>query len=312
MEAAGQPLSPQLLENIRRNRGEAAAAWLRQLPGIQQQCLQRWSLRQPRPFADLSYNYVARVRRGDGTRAVLKICCPDPDDDFSFENEAEALRLFAGDTAVALLAVDFDLRAMLLEYAMPGNTLDTLEDDAAATSIVASIMRGLWRPAPKKPGFPHAAGWLRQALQPATLAVTKRGNPWLAPALVQAEEMAKSPEEQLLLHGDLHQGNILAATRRPWLAIDPHGVLGEAAWELAPFLFNNLPGDRAAWTKVIRRRVDQLAAELALDKQRVYGWSAVRAIQSLWWSFKDKRIASDAKPHALGVLAVAQELWRGP
>ena len=39
-----------------------------------------------------------------------------------------------------------------------------------------------------------------------------------------------------MLHGDLHHDNVLTADREPWLAIDPHGVLGDpekrAAYEL--------------------------------------------------------------------------------
>ena len=33
-----------------------------------------------------------------------------------------------------------------------------------------------------------------------------------------------------MLHGDLHHDNVLRARREPWLAIDPHGVVGDPGW----------------------------------------------------------------------------------
>ena len=51
-------------------------------------------------------------------------------------------------------------------------------------------------------------------------------------------DLLASGGEPLLLHGDLHQGNILAAGRAPWLAIDPKGVVGEATYETAALLHN--------------------------------------------------------------------------
>jgi streptomycin 6-kinase len=65
-------------------------------------------------------------------------------------------------------------------------------------------------------------------------------------------------------------------------------VIGDSAWELAPFLFNYLSRyPRDDWPAIIRRRADQFAEELSLDRERVYAWSAVRAIQSAWWSLRD-------------------------
>src|SRR5262245_53512529 len=91
--------------------GEAGAAWLRRLPAIVDECARRWGLALGRPFAPLTYNYVAPARRADGTQVVLKACFPDRD----FRAEAEALRLFAGRGAVRLLEADLDLGVLLLE-----------------------------------------------------------------------------------------------------------------------------------------------------------------------------------------------------
>jgi streptomycin 6-kinase len=100
--------------------------------------------------------------------------------------------------------------------------------------------------------------------------------------------------EAVLLHGDLHHFNILAAERQPWLAIDPKGVVGEPAYEVGPLLLNpwpqllKMPRPR----QILARRVDQarssaLAAELGFDRTRLVGWGVAQAVLSAWWSIED-------------------------
>lgn len=61
-------------------------------------------------------------------------------------------------------------------------------------------------------------------------------------------KLLAAPGEPLLLHGDPHHGNILAAEREPWLAIDPKGGIGEAEYGVIPFLMNHVPEDnRRKW-----------------------------------------------------------------
>jgi streptomycin 6-kinase len=40
-------------------------------------------------------------------------------------------------------------------------------------------------------------------------------------------ELCTSGPGPFVLHGDLHHDNVLRAGREPWLAIDPHGVVGD-------------------------------------------------------------------------------------
>jgi streptomycin 6-kinase len=54
----------------------------------------------------------------------------------------------------------------------------------------------------------------------------------VATAVSLFNELLPSQSEPVLLHGDLHHWNILRATRVPWLALDPKGVVGEPAYEV--------------------------------------------------------------------------------
>jgi streptomycin 6-kinase len=102
-------------------------------------------------------------------------------------------------------------------------------------------------------------------------------------------ELSISMAEPVLLHGDLHHDNILAAERQPWLAIDPKGLVGEPAYEVGAWLRNPLPQllHRPQPGRVLARRIDQFVEELGLDRTRVRDWGMAQAVLSVWWSIED-------------------------
>ena len=117
--------------------------------------------------------------------------------------------------------------------------------------------------------------------------------PFPAPLVDAAEglftELLASMAAPVLLHGDLHHANILAAERRPWLALDPKGVIGEAAYEVGAWLRNPWPGLLAEPHpgRILARRVDQCADELGFDRARLVGWGLAQAVLSAWWRLED-------------------------
>ena len=274
--------------------GAPGIAWIEQLPAIVNACAQQWSLTLAPPFPQLSINYAAPGLGADGVPIVLKVCIPSPE----FATEAESLRLFDGHGAVKLLAVDRDQGALLLERLRPGTPLLDIDDIAAddddeqATRIAASIMRRLWRPVPAGHPFPSFADWMRHMAECAPRLVgTDKPllQQWIARALDVYSELTAEPAEQVLIHGDLHHGNILRAEREPWLAIDPKGVVGEPVCETGPLLLNALP--RASgypeMRRVLARRTDLLAEVLGVDRASVRAWGVVRAVLASFWTLED-------------------------
>ncbi len=267
--------------------GEAGRAWADRLPATLAECGERWSLAIAPPFPNLSYNYAAPATRADGTAVVLKACFPDQ----AFIREAEALRLFAGRGAVRLLAADPTQGVMLLERLAPGVPLRALEDDVQATSIAATVMRQLWRPMPTDHPFPTIADW---AAGIARYQARFRDTPGPIPAALASEaarlfaELLASQADPVLLHGDLHHDNILQASREPWLAIDPKGVVGEPAYDTGALLRNPEELFTAPHpARILARRVAQLADELDLDRARIRGWAVAQAVLASLWSFED-------------------------
>ena len=268
--------------------GEEGRAWIERLPAMLAACERRWNITIEPPFDDLSFHYVAPAVCADGTPVVVKASPPNGE----FAHQFEALRLFDGRGMVRLLASDATDKVMLLERLLPGTRLTTVENDEKAISIAASVMRQIWRPAPEQHPFPTVQDWGRGFTR---LRAHYGGGsgPFPAALLERAErlfaELSASMAAPMLLHGDLHQENILAAQRQPWLAIDPKGLIGEPAYETGAVLRNALspalPIQQLG--RILARRVDQLAGELGLDRARVRDWGLAQAVLSVWWDIED-------------------------
>jgi streptomycin 6-kinase len=102
-------------------------------------------------------------------------------------------------------------------------------------------------------------------------------------------ELIRSMAEPVLLHGDLHHGNILAAGREPWLAVDPKGVVGERAYEVGAFLRNPMPQllHEPQLKRILARRVDRFSEEMEFERGRLVGWGLAQAVLAAWWSYED-------------------------
>lgn len=275
------------LQRIREVFGEEGEAWLGALPSLIADCERRWGIRVGTPFS-LSYNYVAPALKDDGGEVVLKLGVPARE----LRTEIAALRHYDGNGMARLLDADAERGAMLLERLLPGTPLLDLEDDVEATCIAADVMRELRRSPSDNHAFPTVADWGRGFERMRARFDGKTGP--LPERLVEAAEsrfaeLLGSSDEPVLLHGDLHHENILRAGRRPWLAIDPKGVVGEPAYETGALLRNPMPRllQHPDPKRVLDRRVRVLSERLDIDRERVAAWGFAQAVLSAWWSVED-------------------------
>jgi streptomycin 6-kinase len=261
--------------------------WLAQLPSLLDELALRWSLTISPAFVPLSYNYVAPAVSSDGRALVLKVGVPNPE----LITEIEALRVFQGRGSVELIDADPEKGALLLERLVPGENLISL-DDEKATSIAVRVMRKLWKEVPADHSFPTIEKW-GEGFKRLRREFDGGCGPFPGRLVERAEatftELLASPHKPVLLHGDLHHGNILSAEREAWLALDPKGVVGEAAYEVGAFLRNPMPQllDVPHLDRLLARRIDQLAEELGFDRERLLQWAIAQAVLSAWWSYED-------------------------
>lgn len=289
--AEGLALPERFTQTILSTWGEEGRQWLHDLPALLDDCARRWSLALALPFPNLTFHYVAPAVRADGTEAVLKVGVPHKE----LRTEAAALRAFDGRGSVRLLDAAPEAGLLLLERLRSGAVLTALADEAhddAATAIAAGVMRGLWRPAPPGHDFPTVADW-SQAFARLRARFGGGTGPLPSARVEEAEslfaDLLASSAAPVLLHGDLHHDNILSAERRPWLAIDPKGIVGEPAYEVGALLRNLWP-DRHTHrdpARLLERRAHRLAEALDLDPARVRGWAVAQAVLSAVWSVED-------------------------
>ena len=192
--------------------------------------------------------------------------------------EVEALRLL-GPPAVRLLRVEGEV--LVLERVRPGTPVAARPDDEALGAITAALL-ALWVPAPAGCGLPTVR-------QECTALYDEDAVKVLPAAIVHAarsmlDQLLRDPAQDRVLHGDLHQQNLLWSADRGWVAIDPHGVVGDPGYDVGPLLINPWNADPAA---LLSHRLPLLAQRLHMPVQRVAGWGLVRAVLAEAWHVQD-------------------------
>ena len=252
-------------------------SWLEGLPARVNTCVGRWNLSLGRPFPTAYTSLTIPGRRPDGTEVVLKIPFPGRES----EHEALALSHWDGDGAVKLLEDDRSLGAFLIERCVPGTPLSNTGQDVAL-DVLSSLLPRLWKPATDPPfrSLADEASWwashLRENWERAGRPFDKR---LVDAALDVLGSLPGSQGEPVLLHQDLHGDNVLAAQREPWLAIDPKPLVGEREFGLAPVVRSFELG---VGRREVRHRLDRLASELGLDRERARLWCVAQTVA--WYS----------------------------
>ena len=258
--------------------GAEGTEWLTNLPHRIAELEQAWGFSADPAFDHGgAVSWVAPVTLRDGSEAVLKIGLPHAEARF----EAQSLRFLDGRGAVRLLQASEDGFSLLLERCLPGTDLWTLsveEGDAVACRILARMWR---EPEPDAPFMSLsdvvAAWWERLPNLPTA---AQYDGEVVARAVARGRELIATQPASVLLHGDFHPGNVLAAQREPWLLIDPKPLVGEPAHDLAQWLYNRA---RAALhsdnpVAILRQEIERFAAELGLNPARIAGWAFVKAL----------------------------------
>lgn len=225
----------------------------------------KWDLRQDGEPICTHSSRLLPVRR-HGIPAMLKVA-QEPEEKFG----ARLMVWWEGEGAARVLAHDAD--ALLLERASGSRTLADLArsgsgdaDDRAIDILCATAARlHAWRNKPL-PELIDLPCWFA-SLWPAA----QECGGWLKDSATVAQGLLAAPQDPVVLHGDIHHGNVLDFGPRGWLAIDPKGLYGERGFDYANIFCN--PDDESAlrpgW---FERRVERVARNAGLDRRRLLQW----------------------------------------
>ncbi|MDQ3166928.1 MAG: aminoglycoside phosphotransferase family protein [Actinomycetota bacterium] len=281
-------IPPLLARNVVDAWGADGEQWLAELPHHIDGVRHQWELELGAPFK-LSYHWVVAARRTDGTPAVLKLGVPGSD---HLRRQAAALLAFDGCGAVRLIEYDPERGALLLERAEPGDMAAELvpQHDGDATAAAIAVTRRLHVDPPPGCALPDLETEGRSF---ADHLCKFPGDEPLPRHLVERaarlfDGLCATATRRVVLHGDLHHDNLLRATREPWLAIDPHGYLGDPGYDVGALLYNPDPDRRDdALLDLVPARIEQLAAGLDMTSDRVTAWGFVMAVLSEVWTCQD-------------------------
>lgn len=274
-------LPSEFSKNIISIYGEQGKKWLANLPSLITQIEYKLGLKAEPCFANLSFNYVAPAKTADGKAVVLKLAIPNPE----FKSELMALEHFNGFGAVKLIYSDLELGVMLLNRITPGICLEENSNKEQHTQIAVELLQKLHKPTTNTKYFLTLADWFLGFKKLYTRFDGQTGpfpKTLIDHANKLSQELINSMNQQILLHGDLHYGNILYSEQEDWLAIDPKGVIGEPEFEIPlPRLEKDID------QKTLLNNLHQFIAVSSFDKERVTSWLFVKSVLAAWWSFED-------------------------
>jgi streptomycin 6-kinase len=218
------------------------------------------------------------VRRGE-TPAMLKIAVE------AEERRGAAFMLWwNGEGAARVLAHDGD--ALLMERAMGEDSLVEMARngrDDQASRILCAVAMTLHTPreCPPPSAVLPLSRWFK-ALDPAA---SIHGG-ILVEAAAMARKLLAEPQDLVVLHGDIHHGNVLDAGPGGWLAIDPKGLVGERGFDFAN-IFRNPNPEIATAPGRLARQANVVAEAAGLECERLLKWILAYAGLSAAWILGD-------------------------
>ena len=236
-------------------------AWLTALPDAVARLMREWSLEFDSALVEQegSASWVQSVRRTDernstDARAVLKFAMPHMEGDQEIDGLGTSLR------------------------ALPESAQDV---------VIAELLQRMWRTPSAQQSFRPLSSmlsvWCNETFEKAAH--------WPDPGLVRTglallTELDHNTASHLLLATDLHAGNVLRATREPWLVIDPKPFVGDPAYDATQHLLNCSERLCANPRAVIERFADLLS----VDAERVRHWLFARVVAAPRDDWGDERM----------------------
>lgn len=261
-------------------------------PATLEDYLTRWRITPTGPAFSTPSSHLQPALRGD-VPAMLKVA--------RIEEEAKGCRLldwWDGDGAARVFEVDD--HAALLEWG--GASLVDLagQDDDRATRILCDVAASL-----------HAASARRFADRPGGLIplsiwfeslFANESDGFLGRAAATARRLLDDADA-VVLHGDLHHGNVLDFGERGPLAIDPKFLVGNRVFDYTNILCNPSQGLAEAH---FDRRVELISDLAGIPVESLLEWTVAWTGLSASWLAADGNADDGQRPLRIGALAEAR------
>ena len=203
----------------------------------------------------------------------------------------------------AVRLIDQQPPFFLLEYAGAYTLKDHLDagHDHECISITSAVIHALHQPsALTPPAELHSTESYFRSLFDRDKDEADYGD-----AIRLAAALFMRPAARIPLHGDLHHENIVLGPRG-WLAIDPHGLIGDPALDAANFFYNPLERDDLCLDMARARRIAEgFAAGIGRSPAEILDYAHIYGCLSAAWYGEDADSAQERR-----TLSVAAALRR--
>ena len=273
-----------LRKNLLKLDEKKATKWLESLGDTLEVLKQQWALKNIEPVNNMTWNYVAKAT----SKAYGDVCLKVGMQVDTIRDEFKALNHFCGQGMIRVHDYSNTYNALLIEQAIPGTTLKSLYPPTEETAIesYAAVVQEMKKNAKDCDNFKHLSYWLRvfddvnEDDLPAGL---------LSKGKILRQNLLNAEADTCVLHGDLHLDNILSH-KNDWVAIDPKGIRGPLAFDVACFDFVTddelLQGNKAK--ELYLRRLHKLSNMLNLGPVNLQEWVFMRLLLGACWMIQDK------------------------
>ena len=169
---------------------------------------------------------------------VLKMCVPDSE----VAAEIKHLLFYNGKGYCKLWEYDLADRVLLLERIFPGDQLRAVKDYRERARLLAMMVKEMPAVYSGAELFPSYLSWMEESyLKLSGMGDLEDMLYYLDKAIDIYSNLKCRHKQACLLHGDLHQENMLLNAEGCYTIIDPKGVVDDPVMETARFLINELP-----------------------------------------------------------------------
>lgn len=261
-----------VVRNVRRRWPQRADAWSSTVGEELRALCARYDAT-PRRVLPARYGFVVAVETARG--GLVMRASPDPNGPHQTRVAIALADLGVAPTVHDSITTDTGTWTVLNEI-RPGTPLADTEWTPSTVETLAAVLRAMHgQPAPGY-GMPSIIDWLWDRLhQDSGPLDAAPGTTPFPPhsrheALAVLDELASDTTPQLC-HGDLSPWNILLDSDSAWKLVDPRGMTGETAYDVAVL------GLKAAHPEPATALISRLAEDIGLDARRVRAWASVAA-----------------------------------
>lgn len=215
---------------------------------------------------------------------VLKICKSSNQADLEYKTLLE----YNDSTYCNVYAKNSEQGILLLERIEPGTTLHNVTSLDKRLDIYCNLLKKIHKSTCCENIFPTYTQWIDKTAN--TISKTPQCKT-LYTHMKKAQKLYHSLltkyNRKLLLHGDLHHGNILYDNKKGYRIIDPKGVIGDPVFEIGRFILNEPYNGADFPSEHIQKIITGLSERLNLPEYDIMQFFYIELCLAECWHMED-------------------------